>query len=421
MISIRVIEVRKILRYFPLLLTILLMIISFRVITTEDVNMIAKAHGMEGQSAFMLVKQDTRIRDNFFIYVLNKTLPIMEVNYHKQYGSVNYTGILKYAINSLVNFDYDDPKTLLQAQMPILKSNEEYAFDPYTTEMNDDFYEDHDTTSFQQEISDANQEVPIPEPIQETPGQDTSADSEPVSQVEQSNDIPGMVEGVEIVSSSISVRMPNKVKLDLGKPVIFVYHTHATESYRPHTEGNFRSLEKKYTVRAVGDKLTEYLENKGYKVIHDEMIHDYPSYNESYIRSLETLKRNLKENSSLKIIFDIHRDAFANPVDEELVKNSTVTINGEKVAKFSLVVGGKNENVAELQRFAEYVKAKSDELYPGLAKATIIKDYAKFNQYNSDYYALVEVGSTANDINEAIRTTKYLAQIIDLTIKDIRE
>ena len=58
--------------------------------------------------------------------------------------------------------------------------------------------------------------------------------------------------------------------------------------------------------------------------------------------------------------------------------------------------------------------------YPGLAKATITKDF-RFNQYNSDYYALIEVGNTANNIEEALRTSKYLAEIIDSVIQDIRE
>ena len=70
-------------------------------------------------------------------------------------------------------------------------------------------------------------------------------------------------------------------------PQVLIYHTHTTESYQPVTEGNFHSVNKIGTVREVGDVLAERLEELGYQVIHDETIHDHPSYSQSYSRSLD--------------------------------------------------------------------------------------------------------------------------------------
>lgn len=39
-------------------------------------------------------------------------------------------------------------------------------------------------------------------------------------------------------------------------------------------------------------------------------FNDYPSYNGSYERSAETVKKILAENPSIKVVLDIHRDAI---------------------------------------------------------------------------------------------------------------
>ena len=184
-----------------------------------------------------------------------------------------------------------------------------------------------------------------------------------------------VISNIPIVTSPI--KMPNKVKLSAKEPIVLIYHTHGTESYMPESVGNFHSLNEEYTVRAVGTELTKLLNKKGFNVVHDKTLHDYPSYNQSYIRALETLKNNFKKNQSIKIVLDIHRDAA--PDNDEARQNSYITINNEKVAKYAIVVGTANDNAEELLTFAGYFKAVSDELYPGLAKKTIPREF-KYNQ-----------------------------------------
>jgi len=53
-------------------------------------------------------------------------------------------------------------------------------------------------------------------------------------------------------------------------------------------------------------------------------------------------------------------------------------------------------------------------------KGIIFKPY-KFNQYRSNYYALLEMGDTANHIDEAVRTAKYLAEILESVFEDIKK
>ena len=349
----------------------------------------------------------------------------MEVNYKQHQGNSSYTEVLKITINRLLNFDYQDPKTLFRAELSILSELDDMALhvnDPHQNE-DMDTREIHFVGGVENNIDNAMKNALVGgEAEQGLPALSTDVTKETNDAALPS--VSGQLgKTIEVVSSPVQV--PNKVKLDLKKPVIFIYHTHGTESYRPESVGNYHSLNRKYTVVNVGEKLKDHLTSKGYQVIHDETIHDHPSFQGSYVRSLETLNQNLKKNDSLKIVFDIHRDGIDRieslPNYNALKEDSVVTINGERVAKFLFVVGGQNENYDKLLKLAEYIRIRSDEMYPGLAKKTIVKDYAKFNQYKSDFSLLIEVGSNANHIDEAIRTTKYLAEIMDSVIKDIKE
>jgi len=213
----------------------------------------------------------------------------------------------------------------------------------------------------------------------------------------------------------VSAELPKKVKMDLGKPVVLIYHTHGTESYIPYDSGNFHSIHEQGTVREVGENIKKTLESKGIKVIHDKSLYDSPSYNQSYARSLAATEKTLKENKSIQLIIDLHRDA----ADYKKIKAPTVEINGKDAAKFNLVLGNKNENYKQLNVFADYFNYKSDVMYPGFAGGNIEKDYM-FNQYLSDYYLLLEVGDNENHIDEAKHAGIYLGHIIYEVIQDIQ-
>ncbi|SHJ75871.1 stage II sporulation protein P [Tepidibacter formicigenes] len=215
---------------------------------------------------------------------------------------------------------------------------------------------------------------------------------------------------------NIKIEVPDKIELAKGKPQILIYHTHGTESYEPEKIGNYHSLNKKYSVMSIGEKLKGELEKRGYSVLHNMDYHDYPSFNGSYKRSLETASNILKKYNSIKVVLDIHRDGV-DIKNEEMRKKvrsqETVTINGEKVARFSIVVGPESPNRKEVEKFARYITSISNKKYPGLAKKVIVKPYGRFNQFLSNNYALLEIGGNANTIDEALKTTKYLADVLD--------
>lgn len=202
--------------------------------------------------------------------------------------------------------------------------------------------------------------------------------------------------------------------IDYSKPVVIIYHTHATESYQPVEEGNFHSLKEYGTVREVGDALEKELEAKGIQVIHDKTVHDSPSYSQSYTRSLETVKRLMGDSGRNLILIDLHRDAA------EYSGNTAITtsVKNDTIAKYSLVIGKGNPNFEALKSFADSVNRNAEEMYPGFGGRIIEKQY-KFNQYVSDHHLLLEVGNNQNTIDQAKLTGKYFGDVLAKAIKDM--
>ncbi|KNF09366.1 stage II sporulation P [Gottschalkia purinilytica] len=233
-------------------------------------------------------------------------------------------------------------------------------------------------------------------------------------------------EGVEITSTedNNSGQKPNSIKINDADPYILIYHTHGTESFLPATEGNFHSTRREYNILTIGEIVGTVLKEKGHKLKHIDMYHDTPSFNKSYVRSLETVKDELNKNKNLKVLLDIHRDG----VDEKNVQyaakikeRSKIKVNGKDVATFSLVVGPQNPNKDKLLEFARYIKEVANQMYPGICRGVTVKSYGKFNQYVSDYSALIEVGSNLNTIEEAKESGKLLGEILNKVITDIKQ
>lgn len=202
----------------------------------------------------------------------------------------------------------------------------------------------------------------------------------------------------------------NESKLEkslLGDPLVIIYHTHSSESYRPYTASNYHREEVNGTVREVGNVLESELEKKGINVIHDLTVHDRPSYNESYDRSLSTIQTLAKKYPTAKYIIDLHRDAAPSSAKE----GKYLTIDNEKVAKFSMVVGQANENYSQLYGFAKKVSQKAEGMYPGFGGAIIQQNYF-YNEFISDKALLLEVGNNKNTIEEAKACGVYFADVL---------
>ena len=205
---------------------------------------------------------------------------------------------------------------------------------------------------------------------------------------------------------------------------IIIYHTHTCESYTPTKEntykksGNFRTTDLDYSVARVGKELEEQLEKFKFNVTRNTTKHDYPAYSGSYERSLKTIQGIIKETDEAEIIFDVHRDAIGSGSNFA----PTVEINGEKVAQLMFVIGtndggGKHPNWKNNLKFAVKVQEKANELYPGLFRNINLRS-ATFNQKVANAASIIEVGATGNTLEEACRSMKYLAEILNIVLNE---
>lgn len=210
--------------------------------------------------------------------------------------------------------------------------------------------------------------------------------------------------------------------ITLDNKNILLFHTHSCESYTASEKyqytptGNFRTTDLNFTVTRVGAELETQLKQYGYSVYHDSSYHDYPAYNGSYTRSLQTVENILKTYPS-DIIMDVHRDAIGSREDYA----PTVKIGEDYAAQIMFVIGtndgGLNHpNWNQNLKFAIKVQQKAEEMYPGLFKPIMLTT-SRYNQHTGRYASIIEVGATGNTLDQCLMSMKYLAKVMDEVLK----
>lgn len=196
---------------------------------------------------------------------------------------------------------------------------------------------------------------------------------------------------------------------DKTKPSVLIFHTHTTESYQMLDKGWYtksyvtRSNDPKTNMVRVGDEIAEQLKAAGFNVIHDTKIYD-TTYNGSYDRSGAAIDKHLKENPSIQVILDVHRDAMQQSDGTRL--KPTTEINGKKAAQIMIISGCEEGNVKGFPdwkynlRFAMELQKKCQDEFPSLMRPLYFSR-RKYNMHKSHCSLLVEFGSDSNTLDEA--------------------
>ena len=91
-----------------------------------------------------------------------------------------------------------------------------------------------------------------------------------------------------------TANLPFAVELNSDEPQVLILHTHATETYQTWPDLLYdrsaaaRTRNTALNMCAVGARMAEVLNAAGIHTLHDETLHDSPSYTESYDRSRAT-------------------------------------------------------------------------------------------------------------------------------------
>ena len=225
------------------------------------------------------------------------------------------------------------------------------------------------------------------------------------------------------LNALLKAEMPFSLKGE--GPHVLIVHTHGSEAYFP--EGKFsytpddveRTQDKRYNVVRVGDEVEKVLRQNGISVVHDRGIYDSPSYNGSYTRTLEAISAHLKKNPSIKVILDIHRDAMTTA--EGVKYKTSATVNGESAAKIMLVMstgesGLPHPNWQENLKLAVKLQCQIANRYPGLMRPISLRK-ERFNMHAAGGSMLVEVGTSANSMSEALAAVRPFAKELAALLK----
>ncbi len=194
-------------------------------------------------------------------------------------------------------------------------------------------------------------------------------------------------------------------------PQILIYHTHSQERYAD-------SKDESESVVGLGDRLTELLEQKGYRVLHHKGEYDIPDRDTAYSRSAPALEKLVKENPSLQVILDLHRDGVeeGTRLVHEVNGKQTATIMFFNGLSHTTAQGDisylANPNLSDNLAFSFQMQLAAAENYPGFSRCIYLRGY-RYNLHYLPRSALVEVGAQTNTYEEAQNAMEPLADIMD--------
>lgn len=226
---------------------------------------------------------------------------------------------------------------------------------------------------------------------------------------------------------NIDSLMSRSVHIDksLFKPKVLIFHTHAHEMYADSGEGG--------GVVGAGELLKKTLEKEyGIKCLHVtesfDRVNGELQILGAYERMEPRIREILKENPSIEMVIDLHRDGVGENV--RLVSD----VNGENCAKIMFFNGlcekiGSDgvlrqpdglENPYVEDNLALSLKAQmsAERLYPGLTRKIYLNAY-RYSLHMKPLSMLIELGAQTNTEAEVRNSVVKLAEIIyETSFKD---
>lgn len=208
------------------------------------------------------------------------------------------------------------------------------------------------------------------------------------------------------------------VKKDKSVPQILIYHSHSQETFVDSREGV-----EEDTIVGVGDYLTKLLtEDYGYQVIHItetfDVINGQIDRSAAYDYAREYVEKVLKENPSIEVIIDLHRDGV--PEDRHLVTE----INGKKTAQIMFYNGLSytvnngpvdylpNPYIQDNLAFSFQLEYQAALYYPELYRGIYLAGL-RYNLHLRPKAILLEAGAQTNTVQEVKNAMEPFAHILD--------
>ena len=199
-------------------------------------------------------------------------------------------------------------------------------------------------------------------------------------------------------------------------PQILIYHTHASEAFLDSVEGDAST-----TIVGAGDRLASLLEGYGFRVLHHTGVYD-SERDSAYDAALPAIEQILKENPSIQVVIDLHRDEMSG--DRKLVMD----LQGRPTARFMFFNGlsysRKKGDIAYLENpyildnlaFSFQAQVAANEYYPGIARKIYLKAY-RYNMHLCSHSMLIELGAQNNTVEEIMNACDPLAHVLAIVLR----
>lgn len=224
-------------------------------------------------------------------------------------------------------------------------------------------------------------------------------------------------------------------KYSENEPLVLVLHTHATESYFTHEQGvrlyysdstttidgyydenkvQTRTEDREKNVVSVGHAFCEVLIKHGIPTIHCTELFDLEDYNTAYSKSARAIEKYLEEYPSIKLVIDIHRDSL---IFENKAKVKTVAADTNKKSAQVMIVAGSDAGGSVYPSWKRNlaldlkIKEVMDNKYPSLSRPIFFRG-ARYNQHLAYSSFLLEIGTCANTIEEAVAAAGLSAECV---------
>jgi stage II sporulation protein P len=189
-----------------------------------------------------------------------------------------------------------------------------------------------------------------------------------------------------------------------SKPLLLLYHTHASESFLP-ISGQAFSASQEQTVVHFGAALAKTLrEDYGIPLLHHQGVYDQPR-RAAYQKAGPAVEKILQQNPQIEVVIDLHRDGAPRKI-------TTTNVAGQDTARILFVIGTRHEGWSGNLRFALFLENFMQEKYPGFSRGIHKNAYDCYNQHLHPRSLIVEIGGHENNKGELLRAVPPLAKAL---------
>lgn len=211
-----------------------------------------------------------------------------------------------------------------------------------------------------------------------------------------------------------TAELPLPRYVNSSQPVVYLFNSHPHEmigapSLARYREGTVNILEFTHMIANVfaDFRIPTLVEDRD---VRDVLNQNGWHFNRSYQASRIFVEERIHQYPSLQFFFDIHRDGVPDHVARAM-------INGQSYARIMFVIAVENPNYDENMAMANRINDMLEARRPGITRGVFpfypsAVIHQNFGQDLSPKMHLIEIGSAQSTVDEMIRSTQILAEVL---------